>query len=95
MGDDIRYGKQGRAACLRNAPCNPREYTGISKSTKLPNTKTAKVSAQPKTNPRKPTKRYYLGGAIIYGDEGGAHHRNNAPQTPRSYHALKLVDLPP
>ena len=24
-----------------------------------------------------------LGGAIIYGDEGGAHHRNNTPQTPR------------
>ena len=30
----------------------------------------------PNTQPRNPTKRYYLGGAIICGDEeGGAHHR--------------------
>ncbi len=37
----------------------------------------------PYTASRKSTKRYYLGGAIIYGSQGQAAHRNNAPQTPR------------
>ena len=36
QGVDICYGKQGRAACLRNAPCNPREYIDIGKTLTTP-----------------------------------------------------------